>query len=167
MAALDRYFSGRPYGGERQDEHLGSDEAGALDGIAHQPSEQAREPVVVAVRDVIGLCGGEQDPVDLAGQNGPEPARPAGPEGGKHIREGPFKIAQSGRAGIQRCEYIDEHDLPIEPGEMVAEEELHYVRFEGLVPPLHHGCERVASTRMMSLIVSEDAFHPERDLHPE
>ena len=63
--------------------------------------------------------------------------------------ERPFKIAQSGRAGIQRREHVDEHDLPVEPGEMVAEEGLHDVRFVGLVAPLHHRAERVPRARMI------------------
>ena len=49
-----------------------------------------------------------------------------------------------GRPGIQRRQHVDQHDLPVEPGEMIAEERLHDMRLVGLVAPLHHGGERAA-----------------------
>ena len=71
-----------------------------------------------------------------------EPARPAGAEGGEHVGERRFEVAQRRRPGIQRGQHVDQDDLPVEPGEMVAEERLHDMRLVGLVAPLHHGGER-------------------------
>ena len=56
---------------------------------------------------------------------------------------------ERGGAGVQRGQRVDQHDLPVEPGEMIAEERPHDMRLIGLVAPLHHrreraGCDRVA-----------------------
>ena len=105
-------------------------------------SKQPREIVVVGVVDVIGLGRREDDAVDPPRQDGGEPARLAGTEGGEHVGERRLKIAERRRPGIQRREHVDQHDLPVEPREVIAEERLHHMRLIRLVAPLHHGGER-------------------------
>ena len=59
-------------------------------------------------------------------------------EAGQHIRHGAFQILYGLRAAIDRLKGVDQYDLPIEPGKMLAEERLYDNGFVGLVTPLHH-----------------------------
>ena len=61
-------------------------------------------------------------------QDGAQPTRSPRPEGGEHVGQRGFEIAHRGRAGVQRRQHVDQHDLPIEPREMIAEERLHHMR---------------------------------------
>ena len=66
-----------------------------------------------------------------------------------HLGQRVFEVAQRGRAGIERRQRVDEHDLPVEPGEMVAKERPHHMRLIGLVAPLHHRRQRARSDRLV------------------
>ncbi len=61
-----------------------------------------------------------------------------GAEGGQHLGQRVLEVAHRRRAGVQRGQRVDQHDLAIEPGEMVAEERLDHVGLVGLVAALHH-----------------------------
>ncbi len=100
------------------------------------------EPVVVGVVQMVGLGRGEQDAVDARPEDRAEPRGAAGAEGVHHAVERGLEIAQRRRAGIQRAEQVDQHDLPVETGEMVAEERPHDMGLIGLVAPLHHRRQR-------------------------
>ena len=65
-----------------------------------------------------------------------------GAKGEQHVRHGVLQVSDRGRPGIQRRKGIDEHDLPIEPGEVIAKERLHHMGFIRLVAPFHHRGER-------------------------
>ena len=39
-----------------------------------------------------------------------------------------LQVVQRVRSGIERRQRIDQHDLPVEPGEMIAEERPHQLR---------------------------------------
>ena len=49
------------------------------------------------------------------------------------------RSASAAGAGIERLQRVDQHDLPVEPRDVLAEERLHHMRLVGLVAPLHHG----------------------------
>jgi len=47
-------------------------------------------------------------------------------------------------AAVQRREHIDEHDLAVEAGEVIAEERPHHIALVGLVAPRHQRPQRAA-----------------------
>ena len=66
---------------------------------------------------------------------------------------GAFEIGDRGLAAVQRGKHVDQHDLAVEPREMIAEERPHHMGLIGLVAPLHHGEERAARKALASLRV--------------
>ena len=63
------------------------------------------------------------------------------PEAGEDVGQRRLEIGDRGRAGIERAQRIDQHDLPVEPREVVAEEGADDDVLVGLVAPLQHGVE--------------------------
>ena len=61
-----RALARRPHRGERDHVDGRAGELGACDGALDDPGEDRLEPVVIAVVEVIGLGGGEEDAVDAA-----------------------------------------------------------------------------------------------------
>ena len=61
-----------------------------------------------------------------------------GAEAFEDLGHGALEVGDSFRPAVQRGQHVDQHDLPVEPGEMIAEERPHDMRFVGLVAPLHH-----------------------------
>ena len=53
-----------------------------------------------------------------------------------------FEVVHAPRAGVEGRERIDQHDLAVEPREMIAEERPHHHVLVGLVAPLHHRPQR-------------------------
>ena len=53
-----------------------------------------------------------------------------------------LQVVQRVRPGIERGQRIDQHDLPVEPRKMIAEERPHQRGHVGVVAPLHHRPER-------------------------
>ena len=47
-------------------------------------------------------------------------------------------------SGIESLHRVDQHDLPVEPGDVLAEKRLHHMRLVRLVAPLHHAPQRAA-----------------------
>src|SRR5262245_61108496 len=74
-----------------------------------------------------------------------EPSVGAGPEAGEHALERALQIAERAWPGVDGGERVDEHDLPVEPGEVVAEERLHHVRLVALEAAGEHGAETAAA----------------------
>ena len=66
----------------------------------------------------------------------------AGAEGAHDLGQRVLEIGERGRAGVERGERVDQHDLPVEPGEMIAKERPHDMRLIGLVAARHHRGER-------------------------
>ena len=64
---------------------------------------------------------------------------------------GALEIGDRGAAAVQRGQQIDQHDLPVESGEMIAEERPHHMRFVRLVAPFHHREERALRKSLFSL----------------
>ena len=111
--------------GQRQHLDPGAGEAGAFAGARHHAAEDRFQPVVVAVMELVGLGGGEQDAVDAARHQTGQPVGAAEPEGGEDRGKRGLEVGDRGRSGVQRGQRVDQHDLPVEAGEMVAEERPH------------------------------------------
>ena len=126
----------------RQHIDLRAAKLGARHGPAGEPGEDRFEPVVALLVEMVGLGGGEHDAVDARGEQArPQAVRP-GSETFEDLGHGALEIGHGGLTAVQRREHVDQHDLAIEPREMIAEEGPHHMRFIGLVAPLHHRPER-------------------------
>ena len=66
----------------------------------------------------------------------------AGAERGEDRGERAFEIVHGVGPGVERRERIDQHDLAVEPREMLAKERPHHHVLVGLVAPLHHRRQR-------------------------
>ena len=103
--------------------------------------------------EMIGLGRGEHDAVDAWREQARPQAVRSGPEAVEDLGHGAFEVGDRRLAAVQRGEHVDQHDLPVEPREMIAEEGPHYVGLIGLVAPLHHGEERAARKTLLALRV--------------
>ena len=114
-----------PQRGQRHHLDLGAGEGGARDRLVGDQAQDGLQPVVAGVVQMVGLGGGEQQAVDAAARGcrrarcwrraGSSSAPPPWCAAGRPARAGPALTAES--ASI-------EHDLPVEAGEVVAEERL-------------------------------------------
>ena len=102
---------------------------------------------------MIGLGRGEHDAVDTRREQARPQAVRSGPEAVEDLGHGAFEVGDRRLAAVQRGEHVDQHDLPVEPREMIAEEGPHHVGLIGLVAPLHHGEERAARETLLALRV--------------
>ena len=89
--------------------------------------EDRLEPVVALMMQMVGLGGGKQDAVDARGEQARPQAVRAGPEAFEDLGHGALEIGDRGLAAVQGREHVDQHDLPVEPREMIAEEGPHHV----------------------------------------
>ncbi len=128
--------------GDRQHVDLGAAIRRPLAGPLDETAENGLQPVVAGVVQMVGLGGREQDLVDARAEKRGEPGIPAVAEGGQHVGERGFEIGHRIRAGIERGQHVDQHDLAVEPGEMIAEERPHHARDIGVVAARHHGVQR-------------------------
>ena len=115
--------------------------------FAVSDAQDRLQPVVALVMQMIGLGRGEQDPVDAGTEDRGEVRRASGAEGAHDVGERILEILDRRRAGIERRERVDQHDLPVEPGEMIAKERPRHMRLIGLVAARHHRRERAGSDR--------------------
>jgi hypothetical protein len=125
--------------------------ATALDPRKRMPDDEREdglEPIMIAVMELIGLGGGEQHLVDARREKRGEPSALPNPEGLEHVSKRVLEILHRSRAGIERAQHIDKHDLPIKPREMIAEEGLNDERFVGFVAPLESRVERRIALRL-------------------
>ena len=96
---------------------------------------------------MIGLGRGEQDAVDPRPEQAAEQRAAADPEAIENSGKRGFEIVQRFRSGVERRERIDQHDLAIQPREMIAEERAHHHVLVGLVAPHHHRPQRSLGRR--------------------
>ena len=94
------------------------------------------------VVQMIGLGGGEQNAIDPRPEKTAEDRAAADAEAIENAGQRGFEIVQRFRPGIERGERIDQHDLPVEPGKMVAEERAHHDVLVGFIAPPHHRPQR-------------------------
>ena len=90
---------------------------------------------------MIGLGGGEQQPVDAARQDGGQPGVGPRPEALEDRLHAGLQVGQRAGAGVDGGQRVDQHDLPVEAGEVVAEERLHHVRLVALEAARQHGAQ--------------------------
>ena len=88
-----------------------------------------RWSALVAANRIRSMRGRKTEANDEA-----RPARKAR----EHLGQRVLEVRERRRARIQRGQRVDQHDLAVEPGEMVAEERLDDVGLVGLVAALHH-----------------------------
>ena len=120
---LHGLLGGGAEGRKRHRPGLGAREIRAGAGIGHERVHDARQPPVLAVVEVIGLGGGKQDLFDPAPEEKLGQERvPTGPEGAEDIGHGLAEIVDRGRPGMDRAQGVNEDHLPVDPGEVVAEE---------------------------------------------
>ena len=84
----------RPERGQRHRLHLGAGERGALDGLVGDQPQDRLQPVVAGVVQVVGLGGGEQQPVDAARERCADSQVLA--PGRKHLRIASMRALQVG-----------------------------------------------------------------------
>jgi hypothetical protein len=100
--------------------------------------------VMAGVVHEVGLGGGKQDAVDAPAEELRQPGVGALAEGAEHVGQRRLEVGDRRRPGIEGREHVDEHDLPVEPGEMVEEERPHHMGDIGVVAPFHHVGERAS-----------------------
>ncbi len=110
---------------------------------------------------MVGLGGGEQELVDAAGEQRGEPVAGADAE---HAQDGVERLLQIDdrvAAFVERAEHVDEHDLPVEAAEVIAEERAHDVRLIALEAARHHRGEGVTTIALLG-VEGERAERQER-----
>ena len=95
------------------------------------------------VVQVVGLGGGEEDAVDAAAEDRREPGARAGAEAGEDLGHGGAQVLDGARAVVDGAERVDEHDLAVEAGEVVAEEGVDDDALVGLEALVEGAPERV------------------------
>ncbi|MNY06081.1 hypothetical protein D3C86_1388230 [compost metagenome] len=91
---------------------------------------------------MVGLGGGDQHLVDSPADQRRQQAVGAGAETGKHITERTLQILHGFRPAIDGLQRVDQDDLPVEAGKMLAEEGFDNDRLISVVAPFHHGAQR-------------------------
>ena len=81
-----------------------------------------------------------------------QPARPAEAEGGEDVGQRLLERGDRFRAGVERLQRVDQDDLPVEAGEVLAEEGPHHRGLIGLVAAGHHRGERAVRDRAVAEI---------------
>ena len=77
---------------------------------------------VLGVVEVVGLGGREEDAFDAFAEEKLRKERvPARAEGRQDVGHGEAEVVDRAGAGVDRAKGIDEDDLPVDPGEVVAE----------------------------------------------
>ena len=139
---LHRALAGGAHRRHRQHIDGRAGKAGAACGPIRQPPHDRLQAVMAFVMEWVRLGRGDQDAVDPAREKVGEDAAAPRPETGEDLRQRTLEVGHGAGTGVQRLQGVDQHDLAVEPGDMLAEERLHHMRFVGLVAPLHGGCER-------------------------
>ena len=120
--AGDGLLDGGAEAGDGERAGVGAGELGAGAGVADQRLGDGGEAGVLGVVQVVGLGGGEEDAVDAAAEDRREPGARAGAEAGEDLGHGGAQVLDRARAVVDGAERVDQHDLTVEAGEVVAEE---------------------------------------------
>ena len=121
----------------------GAGELGAGAGVAHQRLGDGGELAVLGVVQMVGLGGGEEDAVDAAAEDRRQPGARPGAEAGEDLGHRGAQVLDRARAVVDGAERVDQHHLPVEPGEVVAEERGDHHALVGLEALLEGAPERV------------------------
>ena len=148
-AGPDLSLAGGADRGERNDVDLRPDPFGARDRFSGERAQDRLQPVMARMVQMVGLCRREQDAVDAGAEDRGEPRGSSGAEGAHDVGERILEIGDRGRAGVERRKGVDQNDLPVEPGEMIAKERPHHMRLIGFVAASHHRRERAGNERRL------------------
>ncbi len=141
--ARDRRLARRAYRRERDDVDRGAGEFRALDRALGHAREEALEPVVAHVMQVVGLGGGEQDAVDARAEQRAGKRRAAGAEGGEDRGERAFEIAARASGPALKAASASTSTIwRSSRAKWSRIERPHHHVLVGLVAPLHHRPER-------------------------
>ena len=130
--------------GQRHHLHLSPGKRRPRDGLVCDQPQDGLQPVVAGVVEMVGLGGGEQQPIDAAGEDAGEPGVGPRPEASEDRLHAALQVGERAGPRVDGGERIDEHDLPVEAGEVVAEERLHDVRLVALEAARQHGTQCAA-----------------------
>ena len=142
--ARDLLLHGRAQRGQRQRLDPGAAKLRPLNAFAHQRLQDRGHARVLVVVDMVGLGGGEQHPVEPAAQQRAQPVVGAGAEAGQHLRHRRAQVGHRPRPGVERAQEIDQHHLPVDAGEVVAEERPDHLRHISVVTAGELGAQRSA-----------------------
>src|SRR5262249_24572861 len=136
----------RANGRQRYDVDLHAGELSFRDRALGQMPQYAFKTIVTGVMKMIGLGGSKKNAINARPQQRTQNRSSPYSETGEDFIESMFQITKGFRTGINRGQGVDQDDLPIEPGEMVAKKRTNDdcpVRF---VTAPHH-CPKRASWR--------------------
>ena len=141
----DDVFGGGAQGSDGHGAGFGACVIRATLRVGHERFHDACQPGVLGVVEVIGLGGGEEDLFDtLAEEELGQEGVPAGAEGGEDIAHGLAEVFDRLGSGMDRAQRIDENDLAVDPGEVIAEEGFDDFALVGLEPPFELAPEAAA-----------------------
>ena len=109
-----------PHRGEGEDVDAGAGEAGGVHGAGDDAAEDRLEAVMVAVMEMVGLGRRKEDAVDAAGHQAGQPVGAAKAIGRQDRGQRRLEVGNGGAAGVDRGQRVDQHDLAIEAGEVIA-----------------------------------------------
>ena len=104
---------------------------------------------------VVGLGRGKQNAVDARTDQRAEQRAPSDAEAFEDRRHRGFEVMQGIGAGVEGGERVDQHDLAIEPCEVIAEERAHDDALVGFEASPHHRPQRARGRLAVR-------WHPER-----
>ena len=119
----------------------------------HDPFGHAREngfePVMIVVVQMVGLGGGEHDLVDPRTDQRAEQGILPDTETVEDRRQRIFEVEHGVRPGIERRQRIDQHDLAIEPREVLAEKRPYNELAISVVASSHHRPQRPGGRQIL------------------
>ena len=95
-------LAGRPHRSERDGVDRGAGEPGAPGRALGHASEDAFQPVVVEMMQLVGLGRGEQDAIDARAEQVAQPRAPSAAEAVEDRGQRAFEVVQRGRSRVER-----------------------------------------------------------------
>ena len=125
-------------GGDGHAAHIGPGELRPVARLAQHRLHERGEARVLGVVQVIGLGGGKEQPLHPPALHQPrEKGVATGAERAEDIGHRAAGLLDRAGALMERAQQIDQHDLPVDPGEMRAEEGPHDLALVGLEAARH------------------------------
>ena len=113
-------------------------------GAFDEKPEDRLKTVMARVMQEIGLGGGKEHPLDPRREERGKKRVSSHPERREHVIECRLEIGDRARSSVQGRQQIDEHDLPIEPREMLPEKGQRHMGLVGFEARFHQRRERIA-----------------------
>ncbi|MPL67378.1 hypothetical protein SDC9_13069 [bioreactor metagenome] len=141
----DHVLGGGAQARKRERKRLCPGKIGAVLRLAQKRAGDRGQPRVLRMVQMVGLGRGKENALDppRAKERGQHPGL-AGAEGGKDPRHRSPQILERRGPGMDRAEHVDQHHLPVDAGEMLAEEGLDHLVLVGLEAARHLAAKRAA-----------------------